>query len=412
MNRLLLARLSAKTLRRSSSSRFPLLFENPRFLSTAPPAASVTTPNVVHAEGNGTDHRVARPDAPNNIDPPSSAVDQSQIADLTTFENINVVTDAVPATDVATIGADIASSSFSLSDALLQPAVSLLHMTHDATNLPWYLAIAASTVMIRTLLLPATIMTMKNSARMQAIQPDMMEKREVVMQAIKTGNRPLANTKQKELQEFMKNAGVAPAKVLIGPLAQFPVFISFFVSIRRLSQSDPSFVDGGAAWFTDLSVMDPTYALPVVCAATLLGMTELGGDTGSTKMTPQMRTGMRAVAGLSLPLTYWFPAAVFCYWIPNNLFSMALGVAMRTENIRRAIGLHVDPAFIPGTRAWKEREAKMAVLARQAGLSKETNVEQVLASYGKQPTTRSDGTIAKPVLFKQKPKKKINVATN
>lgn len=412
MNRVIFSRLCAQSLRSYSYVRTSSL-TRPRYLSTIPSVANASQrfhlSDIAYAEEGAPENAdgIVSSGLKSNENNLPAAVDNPQIVDLSAVDN------AVASTDAATTAVDVATSSLSLSDTLLQPTIALLNMTHDVSNVPWYLAIALSTIAIRTILLPATLMTMRNSAKMQAIQPDIMEKREDVMQAIKVGNRALASEKQAEMQKFMKEAGVAPAKVLIGPFVQFPVFISFFVSIRRLSQSEPSMVDGGAAWFTDLSVMDPTYVLPVICGASLFGMTELGGDTGSTKMTPQMRNGMRIVAALSVPLTYWFPAAVFCYWIPNNLFSIALGALMRVKGMRRILGLDVDPADIPGTRAAKARQAQMAMLARRAGVNKEVDVGEILASYGKHTSSLNDGTKATPVLLKQRPsKKKMSVATN
>lgn len=395
---------------RGSTRPIPSAFyKSPRHFSSVPhelPTSTIQSTNYVNAEEKLPDEESLQPDASAHANEINAVESPSQIIDLTQVDpNITA--------DVAGTAVDVATSSFSLSDFLLQPAMSLLNVTHDATNLPWYLAIAASTIAIRTMLMPATLFTMRNSAKMQAIQPDILEKREEVMAAVKSGNRTLASIKQSEIQQFMKGAGIAPAKVLVGPLLQFPVFISLFVSVRRLSQSDVTFVDGGAAWFTNLSVMDPTYVLPVICGISLLGMTELGGDTGSTKLSPLMRTGMRAVALLSVPMTYWFPAAIFCYWIPNNMFSIALGVVLRTTRIRKKLGLEVDPARIPGTRAAKALEANMASLGRKAGMTKKVSDIEALSSYGKVQSSSGDRKFAKPVLFKQRPsKKKIEVATN
>lgn len=253
-------------------------------------------------------------------------------------------------------------------------------------------------------------MTMRNSARMAALKTDISERRDSVVQAVRTGNRALATKLQEDMQSFMRNAGVAPMKVLAGPLAQFPVFISFFVGLRRLSQADPSFATGGAAWFVDLAVRDPTFALPIVCGASLLAMTELGGDTGSTAMTSQMRMVMRGVAALSVPMTYWFPAAVFCYWIPNNIFSMALGAGIRQEKVKRILGLHVDLSKIPGTRAEREARAKAAT-GKGRRSAEVVDHAMAVASYGKVTTSdvlqaTPSGKVVKPVLLKQRPVKK------
>lgn len=250
-------------------------------------------------------------------------------------------------------------------------------------------------------------MTMRNSAKMTALKGDIAERREAVMTVVRSGNRAAAAEKQKEMQQFMRDAGVAPMKVLVGPLAQFPVFISFFVGLRRLSQSEPGFTDGGVAWFVDLASRDPTYLLPILCGATLVAMTEVGGDSGSTSMTKQMRMTMRGVAVLSVPMTYWFPSAVFCYWIPNNLFSIALGSAIRTKAIKRILGLEVDLRTIKGTRAAKEYSAK---LAREQGMKgPERRMDQAVAaaSYAKLGGgALGNISTVKPVLLKQRPTKK------
>jgi len=198
-------------------------------------------------------------------------------------------------------------------------------------------------------------------------------------------------------------------KMLVGPLVQFSVFISLFVGIRRLSQSNPDFVTGGTAWFTNLAVMDPTFVLPVMSGMSLMAMTELGGDTGTTQLTPQMKMAMRAIAVISVPLTYWFPAAVFCYWLPNNCFSVLLGVAMRQPTMRQALGLKVDVATIPGTKAYKELAAKLA--AQGVRVSKgHVDAAAAVATYTGAVTANAGQMIGKPILLKHKPRGKKYVA--
>lgn len=297
-------------------------------------------------------------------------------------------------------------SSSTFVDVLLSPAMSMLNGVHDITGLPWWMSIGLATFAIRGVLLPFTLMTMKNSALMQALKNDVDIHRKGVMDAARSGDRQLAHARQKEMQEFMSKAGVAPMRVLLGPLVQFPVFISFFVSIRRLATNDPTLQTGGTAWFTDLSVMDPFYILPVICGVTLFAMTEIGGDSGSTKMTPQMRLFMRSIAVLSVPMTYWFPAAVFCYWIPNNLISISLGACMRMPIARRLLGMQIDPANIAGTRANRQLLARMALQGKQAI----HNLDPAVAAktYSKKSSVMSKGEkLVKPVLFKTKPSKKV-----
>jgi YidC/Oxa1 family membrane protein insertase len=309
------------------------------------------------------------------------------------------------ATDVATEVAVSAASTWS--DFFLQPAIAFLNTAHDLSGLPWWATIVVATIGARTLLLPVSLYTMRNSAKMAAIQDDLKTMRDEVMASMRAGNRHVADQQQQDQRDFMRAAGVSPGKVLLGPLVQFPVFISFFVAIRRLATTDPDFATGGAAWFLDLASKDTTYALPILAGVTLGAMTELGGDTG-TKMTGQMKTVMRAVAVASVPMTAWFPSAVFCYWIPNNIFSIGLNRAAKVPGLRQGMGLNPDLSAIPGTRA--------AIQARKTTSSQPLPVtpEVAAVSYMRKGAPISDiredksrdlkeeTTLQRPILFKSK----------
>ena len=147
-----------------------------------------------------------------------------------------------------------------------------------------------------------------------------------------------------------------PAKSLIGMVVQAPLFIGFFSALRGFathkvrrrpcgcgcvcgrggaaaaecadgaphhltnspSAADdddhrpppplqlPSLTEGGALWFTDLTVADPTYGLPLLASLTFLATIELGaadGMEGQVGAGPRGRAGQaRRCAGLGLGL--------------------------------------------------------------------------------------------------------------
>jgi YidC/Oxa1 family membrane protein insertase len=80
-----------------------------------------------------------------------------------------------------------------------------------------------------------------------------------------------------ELMLFMKEKGLNPILNLVPPLAQAPVFISMFLSLRGLSNLPiESFRTGGMYWFEDLTVPDQYFLLPILTSATLLLTIEVG----------------------------------------------------------------------------------------------------------------------------------------
>ena len=75
----------------------------------------------------------------------------------------------------------------------------------------------------------------------------------------------------------------------------------------------PSLTHGGALWFSDLTIADPTYALPVLCSAMLLITVEVGAADGMQGQDPSMlrnmKNVMRAVSVILVPVTAGMPQA-------------------------------------------------------------------------------------------------------
>jgi YidC/Oxa1 family membrane protein insertase len=65
-------------------------------------------------------------------------------------------------------------------------------------------------------------------------------------------------------------------QILYKKYFQMPIFISFFVGLRRMANAPvDSFHTGGMMWFTDLTVCDPYYILPVITSVTLWATVEV-----------------------------------------------------------------------------------------------------------------------------------------
>ena len=58
--------------------------------------------------------------------------------------------------------------------------------------------------------------------------------------------------------------------------SQMPIFLSVFIGIRHMTNVPvESMTTGGILWFTDLTVTDPYFALPLITVATLLATLEV-----------------------------------------------------------------------------------------------------------------------------------------
>lgn len=113
-----------------------------------------------------------------------------------------------------------------------------------------------------------------------------------------------------DLQKFMTENNVSPIKNLFPVFLQLPFFMSMFLGLRQMANLPvPSMESGGALWFTDLSMADPYYILPMVTAATMYAQFYFAADGANLQqMGPIAKKAMLAMPPLIFLFTMNFPA--------------------------------------------------------------------------------------------------------
>lgn len=185
----------------------------------------------------------------------------------------------------------------------------VLEAVHISTGLPWWATIAVTTVTIRTLLVPFIVKLQGNTARLHNVKPQ-LERLTENMKLAKESNDTAALARfSAQTQELFAKNDCNPIKSLILPLIQAPIMISFYLALRDMANLPvPQFQDGGLAWFTDLTIADPTYVLPVASSLGFLAIMELGSEAGGVAQPKAMKNVMRVMAVAMVPLTMNFPS--------------------------------------------------------------------------------------------------------
>uniref|UniRef100_A0A182FHP0 Membrane insertase YidC/Oxa/ALB C-terminal domain-containing protein n=1 Tax=Anopheles albimanus TaxID=7167 RepID=A0A182FHP0_ANOAL len=212
-----------------------------------------------------------------------------------------------------------------------------MEFLHIGLDLPWWGCIAIGTVVVRTLLFPLVIASQRNAAKMNNHMPQMQVLQVKMTEARQAGNAIDAARYGQELMLFMKEKKLNPLKNMLVPLAQAPIFISFFMGLREMANTPvDSMREGGLFWFTDLTVCDQFYALPIITSMTLFLTIELGTD--SARMSAAgMQTAkyiLRALPIFIFPFTINFPGAILCYWACSNFFSLLQVGFLRIPTVR------------------------------------------------------------------------------
>jgi YidC/Oxa1 family membrane protein insertase len=224
-------------------------------------------------------------------------------------------------------------------------------MVHDVTGAPWWASIMLSTLMIRGALLPLIVVQQRNVAGMAKIKPQLDDLGARLKEAYARESIELANKLQSQMNTLMTENNVRPFSTMLGALVQIPLWMTFFFTLRGIlaRTNDPhGFAQGGALWFPDLTVADPYYILPVVTGGTFFAMAsvDLMGTGGPVDEKQQMmKTGMKAVALLMIPMTASFESGVFVYWTTSNIMTVAQGQVLKNTQVRALIGM--PPMMVP-----------------------------------------------------------------
>ncbi len=113
-----------------------------------------------------------------------------------------------------------------------------------------------------------------------------------------------------ELAALMKEKNINPIKNMMPLLIQFPFFMSMFMGLRGMANLPlESFTNGGLLWFTDLTVADPYYTLPLITSASTFLMFKMSADgVNTTNMGPIAKLFVKAMPVILFPITMNFPA--------------------------------------------------------------------------------------------------------
>lgn len=159
----------------------------------------------------------------------------------------------------------------------------------------------------------------------------------------------LATTTLSGLRAALHKVNCYPWRSIALPFAHWPIILLGVFGARHLVMlGDESFETGGALWFTDLTVADTTYALPL--AAYFLGYSFMEYAYGRQR--PDEQQGMSGAPALmgkkalsfiknltqlwiicSIPLTYQLPSGLYIAWITGSLYGFTWVSFIRTKSV-------------------------------------------------------------------------------
>jgi YidC/Oxa1 family membrane protein insertase len=254
---------------------------------------------------------------------------------------------------------------------ILTPLEDLLRNILDALHslgLPWSWSIVGLTIIVRVLLVPLTVKQIHSMQNMQAHAPQMKE-----LQRKYKGDRQKLN---EELMKFYKEKNINPASSCLPLVAQIPVFIGLFFTLRNFAKEaeNPMHDLGDLSWLHFVpSVADEASAhwsgwvLIAIYVLSQLASTYFMSGT----MQKSQRVLMMILPFVFIPFIVNFPTGLVLYWMTTNLWTVGQGLITR----------RLIPKVAPPTTSGPKRSSRTP--------PKEAPVDE--AKVDEQPTPKPSG---------------------
>uniref|UniRef100_A0A0K0F5W6 Mitochondrial inner membrane protein OXA1L (inferred by orthology to a human protein) n=1 Tax=Strongyloides venezuelensis TaxID=75913 RepID=A0A0K0F5W6_STRVS len=197
---------------------------------------------------------------------------------------------------------------------------------HLSFDIPWWGAIAATTITLRLLLFYVQVLTQRNVAIQSHYRDEMTEFQRRMRNAQLENDFRSLQLILLEQNTFMKEKGIKQSKQLFLMLANSSIFMSQFWAVKKfVTLSYPGFETGGLLWLQDLTIPDPLYVLQIATSLTTYGVLKHGSEVSTDIEQIGKRTKYLLLFGLpatSFVVNCFFPSAIGIYWLTSNCMSL------------------------------------------------------------------------------------------
>ncbi|KAG9012840.1 Mitochondrial inner membrane protein oxa1 [Tulasnella sp. JGI-2019a] len=220
----------------------------------------------------------------------------------------------------------------------------ILEQIHVTTGLPWWASILTLAAVVRIASLPLHIRVVANNSRMAYATKRVKAATEKIKESQATGDKMALMKASMEMRQAYTDAGASPLVGLLG-LVQMPIGIAMFFGIKWMCNLPvESMKTGGLAWFTDLTMSDPTYVLPIVSTAAFVAMLKLASaETPKAQETKHMTNGFTLLSLLGLPIMAQLPTGLMLYFVSNGALMGVQAAILRIPAVKQWANIRPAP---------------------------------------------------------------------
>lgn len=231
----------------------------------------------------------------------------------------------------------------------------LVEHVYVYSGMPWWATIATVAFAWRAILFVPTLNGSKHSALLQQVTKSpafIQAKAEFDEATWKTGDRVAQMRAREKMSALKKQSGASAMRAMIA-LWTIPFSFGMFRLLRAMAAIPvPSLETGGFAWFTDLTVPDPYYILPVASIALTLAMFNQtrAANLSNDAMAETIAKGMKYILPpMMFFCTAWLPAGIQWFFLMFSASSVVQTSATLNPAVRHWAGLPPLPSRTLGS---------------------------------------------------------------
>ncbi|KAI0369293.1 hypothetical protein BV20DRAFT_968152 [Pilatotrama ljubarskyi] len=224
-----------------------------------------------------------------------------------------------------------------------------MELLHVSTGLPWFWTIVGATVLSRVILFPFSVKQIRSTAALAPYQDEISAIREEVAAAQKRKDMLALQRAALRQKMIYEKAGVSVSGMAVAPFIQLPVTLGMFFGIKKLCDLPVEQLKySGFEWVPDLTVVDPTYTLPII--ATVLMNVQISVSmkdlVGSTPQMGHIMNFLRLLTAGSVFLMANLSSGVLVYLITSISAMIVQSALLRQPAVRRFLRIPQIPAHL------------------------------------------------------------------
>ncbi|KAG8875599.1 Mitochondrial inner membrane protein oxa1 [Tulasnella sp. 331] len=256
----------------------------------------------------------------------------------------------------------------------------LLEQIHVTTGLPWWASILTLAAVIRIASLPLHIRVVANNSRMAYATKKVKEATEKIKASQAAGDKMALMKASMQMRQAYTDVGASPLVGLLG-LVQMPIGIAMFFGIKWMCNFPvESMKTGGLAWFTDLTMSDPTYVMPIISTAAFIAMLKLASaETPKAQETKHITNAFVLISLVGMPIMAQLPTGLMLYFVCNGALMGLQAAILRIPAVKRWANIRPPPPTSEIILAPSMKETVLAGYKKFKSLH-ENKFEQIAAN--------------------------------